>query len=63
MEKQIPQTKPVQQVQMPQTKPMQQVQIPQQQTQIPKLNSATDKQIVQQRINLFILAKYNQKTA
>ena len=49
--------------QMPQTKPVQQVQMPQQQTQIPKLNSATDKQIVQRRINLFILAKYNQKTA
>ena len=55
--------KPKQAAQITQEKPVPQVQMPQQQTQIPKLNSATDKQIVQQRINLFILAKYNQKTA
>ena len=78
MEKQMPQVKPLVQAQqapqqiakpqvatmekqMPQVKPLPQVQ--QAPQQIAKLNPVADKQIVQQRINLFIMAKYNQKAA
>ena len=66
-EQQVPQTKPVPQtqqaplqvaqLQVAKTEPVPQVQ------QAPQLNSVANKQIVQQRINLFIMAKYNQKVA
>ena len=73
-EQQVPRTKPVprtqqtpQQIAQPQAAKMEQ-QIPQikpvpQVQQAPQLNSVANKQIVQQRINLFIMAKYNQKVA